>query len=445
MKKLILSILTLSSLAIYAQVRVSVPTEKNYHMTNKVSYPKGTPSGSTVTNRDAASEWYNFQEAFGTNVDFATRDRTFFWVSQDTNGFSISSTGTKTRSYIHYIGTCFDPKDTTYAGLSTIYTKFQNYTVDTVEFWQTYQRALDSVKVGANWQKVVDTVFIQYFSAPNIAFNTYSSTAEPAPKHVGMPVTASYNPVNKLNNAANKMDTIFLTEDWADSTDGTSFFFRRIRIPVTGWSSGSNSSGTSVGGNVVAFGYTFKPMVKAALNDTFSISGNLGGVFNKRNRWGTFIGLPKNVQYEAKSPYKRSNTFLTNFELASGATTPNGWKAYYPGDFFGTNGILLEYRIHISTTNLNAKSIGQVKNVSVFPNPTASGSAAVINFTLDQSKDVVVNITDLNGRTVKSFNMNNRTAGKQSYEISTIGLTKGMYIVNVIAGNDKVASKLCVQ
>lgn len=446
MKKIILSVLTLSALAISAQVRVNVPAERNFKLTDKISYPKGTP-GRSVVNRDNVSEWYQFWNAYGTNVDFSTLDRSLFWLAPDTNGFALGTDGTKSRNYIHYLGSCFDPKDTTFVDVNTILTKFQTYTIDTLEFWQTYQRKLDSVKVGGNMVHVVDTVFVQYFVAPNLQFNTYSSTSEPEAKHIGMPNTASYNPATRLNNAANKMDTLFLTEDWADSTDGTSVFFRRIRIPVTGLTSGSNSSGTTVSGNVSGFGFTFKPMVKPALNDTFSISGNTdeNAIFNKRNRYGTFIRLPKNGRYQAKSPYKRNNTFLTNFELATGVTNSLGWKAYYPGDFFGTNGVLLDYQIFISSSNLNTKSAGQVKNVAVYPNPTAAGTTSIINYTLDKSSDVVVNITDLNGRVVKSFNMDSRSAGKQSYEINTSGLTKGMYIVNVIAGSDKVASKLCIQ
>ena len=68
-----------------------------------------------------------------------------------------------------------------------------------------------------------------------------------------------------------------------------------------------------------------------------------------------------------------------------------------------------------------------------YPNPV-NGKTEIV-YELANSTDVNVDITDMTGRTVLSFNEGNKPAGKHSLQVNTIGLEAGVYFYTLKAGN----------
>ena len=85
-------------------------------------------------------------------------------------------------------------------------------------------------------------------------------------------------------------------------------------------------------------------------------------------------------------------------------------------------------------------SMGSVK---VFPNPVYG--EANLTITSDVAANGIVRIYDLNGRCVAERRLGLVNEGESTYSISTEGLTKGMYLVNVIIGGYTSATKMMVR
>ena len=87
-------------------------------------------------------------------------------------------------------------------------------------------------------------------------------------------------------------------------------------------------------------------------------------------------------------------------------------------------------------------SVG-LNNVSVYPNPV-SGNAH-LSLTAAEAGRATLRIYDLNGRMVTSRDLGYATEGEQVYSISTDGMSKGMYLINVIIGGHTAATKMLVR
>ena len=82
-------------------------------------------------------------------------------------------------------------------------------------------------------------------------------------------------------------------------------------------------------------------------------------------------------------------------------------------------------------------------SVSVYPNPVCGEAHLAI--TSEIAANGTVRIYDLNGRCVAVRELGTIAEGESTYTISTEGLTKGMYLVNVIIGGYTSATKMMVR
>ncbi len=82
-------------------------------------------------------------------------------------------------------------------------------------------------------------------------------------------------------------------------------------------------------------------------------------------------------------------------------------------------------------------------SVSIFPNPV-SGEAHVAVSTIEAG-NAVLRIYDLNGRCVVNRDLGYASEGEQLYTLNTVGMNKGMYLVNVIIGGHTAATKMIVR
>lgn len=81
--------------------------------------------------------------------------------------------------------------------------------------------------------------------------------------------------------------------------------------------------------------------------------------------------------------------------------------------------------------------------VRVYPNPASD--KATLDITVTNDTKAVVNIYDIAGRLVYTKNLGNVAAGTYAHTIDCSGFHKGMYLVNVVTGNQAAASKLIVR
>ncbi|MBP3762506.1 MAG: T9SS type A sorting domain-containing protein [Bacteroidales bacterium] len=84
-----------------------------------------------------------------------------------------------------------------------------------------------------------------------------------------------------------------------------------------------------------------------------------------------------------------------------------------------------------------------LNSVSLYPNPVTT--EATLELTSAVAGRAVLRVYDLNGRCVVDRNLGYATEGKQSFTLSTEGLSKGMYLVNVIIGGHTAATKMMVR
>lgn len=84
------------------------------------------------------------------------------------------------------------------------------------------------------------------------------------------------------------------------------------------------------------------------------------------------------------------------------------------------------------------------KNVNVYPNPAANQSTINVNFELNSTSDIKIDLYDMQGRIVKSLPKESLTNGTYNKELNIEGLTSGVYICKVTANNQVQTSKIVI-
>jgi hypothetical protein len=95
-----------------------------------------------------------------------------------------------------------------------------------------------------------------------------------------------------------------------------------------------------------------------------------------------------------------------------------------------------------NTTGITEKGNNTLSGTSIYPNP-AQGSAVIV-FALEQNTSVNVNVVNAVGQTVKSVKTNGNT-GENAVRLDLSGLSSGIYLVNLKAGNVNNTKKLIVE
>ncbi len=82
-------------------------------------------------------------------------------------------------------------------------------------------------------------------------------------------------------------------------------------------------------------------------------------------------------------------------------------------------------------------------SVNIYPNPVSGEAHLSLNAT--EAGNVQLRIYDLNGRCVVNRSLGYANEGEQLYTVGTEGMSKGMYLVNVIIGGHTAAAKMIVR
>ena len=91
----------------------------------------------------------------------------------------------------------------------------------------------------------------------------------------------------------------------------------------------------------------------------------------------------------------------------------------------------------------NDKNIVSFKSsITVYPNPAKY--LTNVNFTLNATSNVTLQVLDIQGKLIKSVDLGNRTAGNNTYKFDNLDLQQGTYFVSMLAGNQKAVAKFIV-
>jgi hypothetical protein len=101
------------------------------------------------------------------------------------------------------------------------------------------------------------------------------------------------------------------------------------------------------------------------------------------------------------------------------------------------NLVLTPAPLSISETNIN------INEVTLYPNP--SKEDAIINFSLSKHSQILINITDLNGKIVSSQMNEEANAGSYSKKLDLSDLNDGTYFVKIKSDDNSVTKKLVIQ
>ncbi len=185
--------------------------------------------------------------------------------------------------------------------------------------------------------------------------------------------------------------------------------------------------------------------------------GTAEGVFIYKNgTWSQYSHLKGVPVTAVKQQYRE---LPVRHHLTHTGINPNNFvfaKTKWPGAIYiGTygRGIFMDTTMVTDTINeisdpedyLDIPRVSSVglNNVSVYPNPV-SGNAH-LSLTAAEAGRATLRIYDLNGRMVTSRDLGYATEGEQVYSISTDGMSKGMYLINVIIGGHTAATKMLVR
>lgn len=85
---------------------------------------------------------------------------------------------------------------------------------------------------------------------------------------------------------------------------------------------------------------------------------------------------------------------------------------------------MIEQPSDASVKELSGVTMGQL-----FPNPTSGNTA--VNFNMNAASNVVIEVKDMNGRAIASYDLGNQTAGGHTFNVDTKELNSGVYFVSV--------------
>ncbi len=199
----------------------------------------------------------------------------------------------------------------------------------------------------------------------------------------------------------------------------------------------------------------FCSMVERTTGDIYI--GTTDGVFYRHgNVWAPYEELEG---VAVTSMQQQQASFPVVHHLDHNGINPINYvfaKTKWPNAmYFGTygRGIFVDMKYVTDTVNEVADStdlldiptvVGSVvNNVTVYPNPVYGDAHLVLNNSV--AGNATLRIYDLNGRCVSVRQLGTVAAGEQTFTISTEGLSKGMYLINVTLGGHTSVAKMLVR
>lgn len=201
----------------------------------------------------------------------------------------------------------------------------------------------------------------------------------------------------------------------------------------------------------------FSAMVEQSTGNIYVGTAEGVKIYGKSNhQWGDYDylkGVPVTaiVQQKANLPV-RHHIGHSGIDEVKYVFSKTKWpRAIY----FGTygRGIFMDMTYVTDTVNASCDSAdylgiptvtsSDLNSVSVYPNPVSDVAHLHLNTAI--AGNAQLRVYDINGRCVMSSNLGYANEGEQTYAVSTEGMSRGMYLVNVIIGGYTAAAKMMVR
>jgi hypothetical protein len=192
-------------------------------------------------------------------------------------------------------------------------------------------------------------------------------------------------------------------------------------------------------GKVVGAFVTFKPGFSYHLNDSlsqmnyvrfFSREENDGGFQTYfPNDWNVSAILSQEVRY-GQSPGNWNGLTLPSFAY----TAP--YRFEYHDILWKVTGL------NLSVSKVEDRSGNSISNV--YPNPANGNEMVTVPFSLSKASSVSINLVDAQGRVLRTINTAKFNEGSNQVEISTEGLSNGLYYINMNIDGSNIAKSLSI-
>ncbi|HEX8516441.1 MAG TPA: T9SS type A sorting domain-containing protein [Bacteroidia bacterium] len=158
--------------------------------------------------------------------------------------------------------------------------------------------------------------------------------------------------------------------------------------------------------------------------------------------------------------YNKAGSVLATTASTTSAFTPSNagqWRSENVSlaAFAGQSNVMLKFvatseygnNAYIDDINISGLSVGideqsASNNVTVYPNPMTDN--ATVSFTLAESANVTIKVTNAIGQAVLDRNLGNMSAGEQNYLLDASSLSNGLYFVSLQVGKDLITKRVSI-
>jgi len=455
MKKLLLSAvaaLTIGSVATAQKIDNSRETR------HKADQTQENPFKNRAFNKggEPVSAWYSIVEMIEqSNVGSALQGYVDFLVHDSLNKF-VEDDGTIRYGGSTSIGHIFDPKDDLIQlteNPNNQLSRFNSYKLDSIAFRYLYVRNVDRIPDGMGGDMpVVDTVFLTYWRGAQItraAFTDGTRYARPTNGwDFGKRMPAGYFDIDTIL-ISSAVNGIFDTTRANNNNGFENSWSSKYATFAAPAGITINANGTSQD-LLVGFAFTFKSGIPALVGTDTAVfiyqldPATAPAGMRRTNYFGYGLFLNEGAIGWENTTYH--NTAQMGLKASSYATV-NGWNGYIAGQAF-TNERFAETYFHISVDTTNGKpgvglnDVSALTNVSIYPNPAKNN--ATVSFEIAKAGEVEINLVNLLGQTVKTFNYGKVNNGKYELKMDLNNVNPGVYMVNVKVAGSETAQKLVV-
>jgi hypothetical protein len=176
------------------------------------------------------------------------------------------------------------------------------------------------------------------------------------------------------------------------------------------------------------------------------VSGDLGGMLNLDLIYGGLSGLALNagdtyfVAISTDGDAGASNDLVVG--TAGNSYDQTSFLYDGPDDtwYYTNNTPMIRMNLDPASTTVGLEENGQVFGVSVYPNPTAD--VLSVRYSLGTSTDVAIDVVDLTGKAIASYNEGSKAEGMHTFSMNTAAYAEGVYYVTITTGESVITKKI---
>lgn len=333
------------------------------------------------------------------------------------------------------VGSCFDPNDDIWSSPLPLSNSWENYEIDSLLLTYGYFRKTDPT------DNIVDTLVVTVFYDLNTTpgGQLFPTTWQTGGGAVAMPSIDR----NAENFSRNYTETFKIPLDDMDSTvtsDAGTFRPKTMRIDI-------KDRIVNVGtGRAMAVTFNYLPGTEWAEGDTLIFSDQVRDLgvaepVKKHNQFGILVAV-QTPNYTHLDSYN-NGLFISRTHKYSGN---NYWQPNLFGTSTTTYGYYpyIAYKVKATISGVEELSADNNSLSSVYPNPASMGDELNLNFSVNSTEKVTINVYDLTGKKISTLVDATYNKGVHKVSFSSDDFKSGLYIYTMTAGSYTTSSKFSI-